>query len=223
MKELDKQLKDEYIIAAIDPSLKCTGYSILKVCFSQEANWHNKCIKLIDYGIIPTHNQAHGQQLISFEKTITEVIDKYKPDYVTSEAPFAGKNRDTIQKLAHIHGILQLVCAKINLDIVYYSVMTAKSQTLGGIKTKKEDGTKKTGDEMKAEVCAKVEEILGKESFFKEYNFDVTDSISMGLCFVAMNGKTTKEIEKEKNDLKKKKDKEKSKELKNEKTKKASK
>ena len=200
-KDTIEELKDEYTLLCVDPSLNCTGYSILKISNKEPFNLNNKNVSLIDYGIIPTNHLKVGYSLMYFEKVMSNVIDKYKPDYVTSEQMFAGKNRNTGMKLAYIHGILQLICAKNHLSIIYYSVMTAKSKTLDGIKTKHDDGTKKTGDEMKQEVADKVMEIIGKESFHKEYTLDVTDSISMGITFIKMDGK---EIEKAKKTKKKK-------------------
>ncbi len=197
----EKQLKEEYILLCVDPSLKCTGLSILKVSNKEPHNWCDKNIELLDYLIIPTHNISHGNALIYFEKVMTDTINEYNPDYVTAEQMFAGNNRVTGMVLSNIHGIMQLICAKAKLDIVYYAILTAKSQTLGGVKTKKDDGTKKTGNELKIEVSDKIIEILGESSFFKEYNLDITDSISIGLTFIALNGKTIKEI---KNETKKK-------------------
>ena len=127
-------LKSNYILLCIDPSLKCTGWSIVKVSNEQPYNWNDKNLKLLDYGIIPTHDLDHGQALMYFENVITKIIHDYKPDYVSAESPFSGNNRDTIQKLCHIHGILQLICAKNSLNISYYAVMTAKSNTLPVLK-----------------------------------------------------------------------------------------
>jgi Holliday junction resolvasome RuvABC endonuclease subunit len=79
-----------------------------------------------------------------------------------------------------------------------------KSCILGGIKTKKEDGTKKTGDEMKKEVADKIIEIFGINNFTKPFTNDVTDAISAAVTFVykhkninekeeiKLNGKKTK-------------------------------
>ena len=200
-KAINEQLKDKYVLLCVDPSLACTGYSVLEVSDDGPEILNGKFVRLLDYGTIPTNHLKVGDSLMYFEKVMSNVIDKYKPDYVTSEQMFAGRNRNTGMKLAYIHGIMQLLCAKNHLSVVYYSVMTAKSKTLDGIKAKHEDGTKKTGDEMKKEVAEKVILILGKESFFKEYNLDVTDSISMGITFIKMEGK---EIEKVKKKRKKK-------------------
>lgn len=185
----ESKLKEEYTLLCLDPSLKCTGMAVLKISNKKPFNLNDKNIELIDYTTIPTHNLEHGQALMYIEKVILNFVDKYKPDYVAAESPFVGRNNDTIQKLAHIHGIIQLIMAKHRLDVIYYSVMSAKSQVLNGIKIKKEDGSRKTGDEMKIEVANAIYNILGKQSFKKEHTLDITDAISMGITFIKLNGK----------------------------------
>lgn len=182
------KLKDEYTLLCIDPSYKCTGWSILKVSLDGVQNLDDKHVELIDYGIIPTNLSDVGKSLMYIEKVVTDVINEHKPDYVVSEQMFGGSNRQTAMRLANVHGVLQLICAKNFLSIVYFSVMTAKSIVTGGIKTKKEDGTKKTGDEMKQEIADIVMSIFGKNSFTKDYTLDVTDAISMGITFIRLNG-----------------------------------
>ena len=65
--------------------------------------------------------------------------------------------------------------------------MTAKSQTLNEKKKKKEDGTKKTGNELKKEVANKVIEIFDKPQLKKEPS-DITDAISIGVTFIKLGG-----------------------------------
>lgn len=199
-------LLNDYVLFAIDPSLKQTGWSVLKISHNKESNYNDFYdkdinIEILDYGIIPTHSLEHGKALLWIEQVIQNTIEKYKPDYVTLEAPFVGNNRDTIQKLAHIHGVLQLISAKNNLPLTYYSVMSAKKAVLGQIVLKKEDGTRKTGEELKEEVATEILNIFGKDSFKKEYNLDITDAISIGICFIKNDGK---EIKKPKKTRKKK-------------------
>jgi crossover junction endodeoxyribonuclease RuvC len=184
-------------ILGVDISKSSTGWSIVDV---DSSNGEPK-LKLVDYGFIPTKSMNHGQSLIAIEKKLELIISTYKPTNVAIEAMFVGKNAGTGMTLANAHGVVLLVCAKNNLTYNYYSVMTLKSKTLGGIKTKKEDGTKKTGDEMKEEVSRKIIEIFGANSFTKELNNDVTDSISAAYTFVVMDGL---EIEKPKKTKKKK-------------------
>lgn len=189
-------LLNKYKIFGIDISKSSTGWSIVEVNMSAKEK-----LKLVDYGFVPTKSMNHGEALIAIEKKIDEVMKQHKPNYVSIEQMFVGRNPSTGMTLAQAHGVALLVCAKHNKPVVYYSVMTLKSKVLGGIKTKKEDGTKKSGDEMKDEVSAKIVEIFGKSSFVKDYNNDVTDSISACYTFFLMDGK---EIEKAKKTKKKK-------------------
>lgn len=177
----------KYRVLGIDISKSSTGWSVVEVTGDK--------LKLISYGYIPTKKMEHGEALIAIEKEIDSVIKRSNINFVAIEQMFVGKNPLTGMVLARAHGVVMLVCAKHKKPVNYYSVMTAKSQTLGGIKTKKEDGTKKTGDEMKAEVSSKIIEIFGKNSFINDYNEDVTDSISIAYTFYKMDGK---EIEKQK-------------------------
>lgn len=170
-----------YRILGFDSSKACTGWCIVDV------NGGN--YKIIDYGYISTAKiKDHGEVLILIDEEIRKIMDKYNPNYIAAEQMFAGKNRQTSMALAQIHGITLLNAAKKKIPVTYYAVMSIKSIVLGGIKTKKEDGTKKTGEEMKQEVADKVLEVFGKENFNKEYTNDVTDAISASYCFILMNG-----------------------------------
>lgn len=181
-------LKDDYILLTLDPSYKCTGWSIIKVKEDECGNLNNKHVELLDYGIIPTNLSDIGKSLMYIEKVVTDIINKYNPDYVTSEQMFGGSNRQTAMRLAQVHGVLLLICAKFGLPITYFSVMTAKSVVTGGIKTKKDDGTKKTGDEMKLEIADIIFNIFDKSTFTKEWTYDVTDAISIGITFIKLEG-----------------------------------
>jgi Holliday junction resolvasome RuvABC endonuclease subunit len=189
-------LKKEYTLLMIDPSLKCTGWGVIKVVENEFHDFEKLSLQLLDYGIIDTHGLEHGKSLIKIEKTLIDIVSKYKPDYVSAEQMFAGANRITAMRLANMHGVMQLVCAKAGLNVVYFSVMTAKSTILNGIKTKKQDGTKKSGDEMKQEVSDAVIAIFGEKAFFKEYNLDVTDAISIGITFIKSDGEPPKKVKK---------------------------
>lgn len=189
-------LKDNYILLAIDPSYKQTGWAVLEVTDKEPFNFENKNVRLIDYGIIPTNLADIGKSLMYIEKVITDIVKQYKPDYASSEQMFMGSNRVTGMRLANVHGVLQLILAKVFVPISYFAVMTAKSAVLGGIKSKNADGTKKTGDQMKQEIADKIFLIFGKSVFTKEYTLDVTDAISMGLTFIKLEGEPPKKVKK---------------------------
>lgn len=183
------------IILGLDISTKNTGWSIVK--------YTDEKPELLEYGDIPRFKMSMDEVLINFEKEMYKIIEKWNPDVISAEAPFVGNNRQTIEKLCFVHGVAQLIAKKEKIPVTYYSVMTLKSKVLGGIKAKKEDGTKKTGAEMKQEVQDKVIEIFGKENFIREYNDDITDSISAAYTYILMDGQPVEKPKKKKKTKKK--------------------
>ena len=116
------------------------------------------------------------------------MVKQYKPEHIAAEQMFHGKNSQTGIVLAGIHAIMKLVAAKGNIDVTYYSIMTMKSTALNGMKLKKADGTRKTGEEMKREVMDAVLDIFSKQTFYKDYTDDVSDAISAGITYVRHDG-----------------------------------
>lgn len=183
-------LLNNQIILGLDISTKNTGWSIVK--------YHDNTQELIDYGFIPRGKMTIDEVLVNFENELIKIIDCWKPDVISAEAPFVGSNRQTIEKLCYVHGVMLLIAKKYNIPVTYYSVMTLKSKVLNGIKIKHEDGTKKTGKEMKMEVQQKIINIFGEDRFVKEYNDDVTDSISAAYTYILMDGKPVEKQSKKK-------------------------
>jgi Holliday junction resolvasome RuvABC endonuclease subunit len=122
---------------------------------------------------------------------MSAVFSKYSPHVVIAESPFFQKNAKTITRLGHCHGILLLLAVEYGKRMKYYSPLTIKSTVLGGIKTKNEDGKKKTGKEMKKEVEEAVFKIFPQKDFKLPYTDDVTDAISVALAYIYKKGEGT--------------------------------
>ena len=173
-------IEENQIILGIDISTKNTGWSVVK-------HTKNKPI-LLKYGDIPRGKISINEVLVNFESKLQNIINEYKPNAFSVEAPFVGLNKQTIEKLCFVHGVMLLVAQKNKIPVVYYPVMTLKSKVLGGISVKKEDGTKKNSKELKQEVQNKIIDIFGKEKFIEPYNDDITDSISAAYTYILMDG-----------------------------------
>ena len=174
-------IEENTIILGLDISTKNTGWSVVKYT-------KNKPI-LLKYGDIPRGKMSISEVLVNFESKMQNVINEYKPNAFSVEAPFVGLNKQTIEKLCFVHGVMLLTAQKNKIPVVYYPVMTLKSKVLGGISVKKADGTKKTSKEMKQEVQNKIIDIFGKDNFKERYNDDITDSISAAYTYILMDGK----------------------------------
>lgn len=187
------------IICGLDPSLNCCGWFV----------FDTNGMKIIDYGYIPNKDLEENEKVLKIYNVLSNVFKQYKIDGVGIEEEFYSSNVSTIKKLAHVHGTIILLLSQLNIPFTYYPVMTIKSQVLGGIKTKKEDGTKKSGEEMKQEVADKIFNIFGKINFIKKYTNDVTDAASAGYCYFLTGGINPAVVKKEKEKLAKKEKKEK--------------
>lgn len=186
-------------ILGIDPSLNRTGWAIV--------DYKNNKYTLVEYGYIECKDfdaeSQEDEKLEHIYKTMEKVYKQYKPEYVISESPFYSKNVKTLMRLSHVHGTLLLIARQNGKKMDYYSPLTIKSVVLKGLKTKDEDGNKKTGTQMKKEVEKAVFDIIPKTYFKKDYTDDVIDAVSVVITFVMKDGKGTlrdnKEKEKEKN------------------------
>ena len=186
--EADVMIAENTIILGLDISTKNTGWSIVKYT-------ENKPI-LLKYGDIPRGKMSISEVLVNFEYELQNVIDTYKPNAFSVEAPFVGLNKATIEKLCFVHGVMLLTAQKNRIPVVYYSVMTLKSKVLGGMSVKKSDGTKKNSKEMKQEVQNKIIDVFGKNSFVEPYNDDITDSISAAYTYILMDGNPVEKTKK---------------------------
>lgn len=173
-------------IIGIDPSLNRLGYFI----------FDSENMKIVDYGYIPNEGEEQ-EKLLRIYKILTVVLDTYKPDVASIEEEFFSRNVATLKTLSHVHGAILLLLSQRKISYTYYSVLTLKSQLLNGMKTKKDDGTKKNGKEMKIEVANKVFEIFGRQNFIKDFTDDVTDAASAAYCYYKLDGKSIKDMKKE--------------------------
>lgn len=180
------------IILGLDISLNRTGYFVFE----------SDNMKILDYGGIPNKG-TEEEKLLNIYNIITDIVNKYKPIGCGIEKEFASRNPDTLMKLSHCHGTCLLILAQNNIKYTYYPVMTLKSQTLEGLKLKKEDGTKKTGDELKEEVAEKIFEIFGKEQFIKPFKTDETDAASAAYVYFKLKGEDIVKTNKKKRKTKK--------------------
>ena len=174
-------IEENKIILGLDISTKNTGWSVVKYT-------KNKPI-LLKYGDIPRGKMSINEVLDNLEIQLKNIINTKKPNAFSVEAPFDGLNKQTIEKLCFVHGVMLLTAQKNKIPVTYYPVMTLKSKILGGISVKKSDGTKKTSAEMKKEVQNKIIDTFGKDNFTEPYNDDITDSISAAYTYILMDGK----------------------------------
>jgi crossover junction endodeoxyribonuclease RuvC len=160
--------QNDRIILGIDPGTIVMGYGIIHV--------ENNKIKPLGIGVIKLEKlDDHALRLKKiFERTIG-IIEEYKPDELAIEAPFFGKNVQSMLKLGRAQGVAIAAALSKNIPITEYSPKKIKMSITGN------------GNASKEQVSAMLQQILGIE---KEQKYlDATDALGAALCHYYQNSK----------------------------------
>ena len=107
------------IILGIDPGLADTGYGVIEKTKSQITN--------IDFGCINTRaGVPEDQRLVEINKSINQLIKKYKPDIIAVEKLFFGKNVKTAMSVSQARGVIILAAGENKLELVEYTPLQIK-------------------------------------------------------------------------------------------------
>jgi crossover junction endodeoxyribonuclease RuvC len=149
------------IILGIDPGTLVMGYGILHVKGSTLIPLGIGVIKLDKY-------DDHALRLKKiFERTIG-IIDEFKPDELAIEAPFFGKNVQSMLKLGRAQGVAIAAALSRNIPVTEYSPKKIKMSITGN------------GNASKEQVAGMLVQLLGMKQE-QEY-FDATDALGAALC-----------------------------------------
>ncbi|WP_317898685.1 crossover junction endodeoxyribonuclease RuvC [Aurantibacillus circumpalustris] len=154
------------IILGIDPGTIVMGYGLLHI--------KNNVLSPIGIGVIKLDKyDDHAIRLKKiFERTVG-IIEEFKPDELAIEAPFFGKNVQSMLKLGRAQGVAIAAALSKNLPITEYSPKKIKMSITGN------------GNASKEQVAAMLSQILGLKNEH-EY-FDATDALGAALCHYYQN------------------------------------
>ena len=98
MANINNSQTAERIILGIDPGTNIMGYGVVGL--------KGKEFSLISIGIIRLDKlEDHAIKLKHIFERVTGLIDSYKPDELAIEAPFYGKNVQSMLKLGRAQGV----------------------------------------------------------------------------------------------------------------------
>ena len=151
----------ERIILGIDPGTNVTGYGLIKVSGNKP--------EFIAIGVIDlSKSKDHYIKLKHIFDRITGIIDEYHPDELAIEAPFYGKNVQSMLKLGRAQGAAISAALSRSMPIFEYAPRKIKMSITG------------QGAASKEQVAAMLMSILKfKDTKFK---LDATDGLAAALC-----------------------------------------
>ncbi|MCB0508004.1 MAG: crossover junction endodeoxyribonuclease RuvC [Chitinophagales bacterium] len=163
--------EDIQIILGIDPGTQITGYGIIQ-CQAQS-------IELLAIGTIQTEKfDDHYDRLQCIYDRILEIILAYKPHILAIEAPFFGKNVQSMLKLGRAQGMAIAAALSQKISIQEYSPKKVKQSITGN------------GNAAKEQVAAMLGHILKTDVLPKQ--LDATDGLAVAVCHhFAMRGVPT--------------------------------
>jgi len=151
----------ERIILGIDPGTNITGYGVIR---ASGKNPELVTIGLIDLSKTGDHYLKLKQ---IFDRTIA-IIDEYHPDELAIEAPFYGKNVQSMLKLGRAQGAAIAAALTRSIPIFEYAPRKIKMAITG------------QGAASKEQVAAMLMSILKFSS--PKMKLDATDGLAAALC-----------------------------------------
>jgi crossover junction endodeoxyribonuclease RuvC len=154
------------IILGIDPGTALMGYGVIEVI--------NKSPKIVTMGIIDLKKIDDTYLKLSkiFERTIG-LIDSFKPDELAIEAPFFGKNVQSMLKLGRAQGVAIAAALSREIPIFEYAPRKIKMSITGN------------GNASKEQVASMLQHTLGFTDIPDD--LDATDGLAAALCHFYQN------------------------------------
>ncbi|MBT8279169.1 MAG: crossover junction endodeoxyribonuclease RuvC [Bacteroidia bacterium] len=154
-------MSSEKIILGIDPGTTIMGFGIIKV-----VNKNMEFVQLNELHLKKYDDHYLKLKLI-FERTV-ELIDSFNPDEIAIEAPFFGKNVQSMLKLGRAQGVAMAAGLSREIPITEYSPKKIKMAITGN------------GNASKEQVAKMLQSLLQLKSLPK--NLDATDGLAAAVC-----------------------------------------
>ncbi len=149
------------IILGIDPGTNIAGYGVIGIKKNQ--------LYYISMGIFDLRSEInHAMKLQSIFDQCSKLIDTYLPDEFAIEAPFYGKNAQSMLKLGRAQGVSMAAALNRNIPIFEYAPRRIKQSVTG------------RGTATKDQVAGMVKSLLSLETLHSK--FDATDALAIAIC-----------------------------------------
>lgn len=152
---------EDKIILGIDPGTSVMGYGLIHI--------KGKTMELINFGVIHLSKlPTHPDKLKKIFDRVDAIIKEYKPDEMAIEAPFFGKNVQSMLKLGRAQGVCIAASLKSNVPFEEYTPKRIKQAITG------------SGNASKEQVASMLQSLL-KIKELPKY-LDATDGLAAAVC-----------------------------------------
>lgn len=153
----------ERIILGIDPGTQVMGYGVLQVLNNKPSMQALGVMKLNKF-------DDHYMRLAKIYARILGLIDEFLPDELAIEAPFYGKNVQSMLKLGRAQGVAMAAAISRDIPIFEYAPLKIKMAITGN------------GRAAKEQVAFMLQKILNIRTEDLPSELDATDGLAAALC-----------------------------------------
>lgn len=156
---------DERIILGLDPGTTVTGYGVICI--------RRKQVSLVKYGVIRLGRAGtHAGKLKKIFDEVIDLLDEFTPDEVALEAPFFGKNVQSMLKLGRAQGVAMAAALSRQIPITEYAPKKVKQSVTGN------------GNASKEQVARMLMQQFGIKQV--PQLLDATDALAVALCHLGI-------------------------------------
>ena len=160
-----------YRLLGVDPGTNIMGFAVIEI--------RQKEIYLVEMGVVQMGKFDTQQQKLKhiFER-LQAIIKRHKPREMAIEAPFFGKNVQSMLKLGRAQGVAIAAAMTLNVEIYEYAPKKIKVAITGN------------GNASKEQVSAMLDTILKQK--LEENYFDASDALATAVCHFYQSGRMGK-------------------------------
>lgn len=169
---MTEKLKEyDRIIMGIDPGTRIMGYGVLGI--------RGRKPEVIVQGVIKLDRfESHYLRLHRIYERVESLAAQYLPDEVALEAPFFGKNIQSMLKLGRAQGVAMAACLARDIPIAEYAPRLVKMAVTGN------------GQASKEQVANMVQHLLHIPQSQMPTLLDATDAVAVALTHFYETAKT---------------------------------
>jgi len=164
---MEKKAVKEKIILGLDPGTTVMGYGIIMV--------QGNKLTLLQFGVIHLSKfESHELRLKKIFDRVLALVDEFNPDEVALEAPFYGKNVQSMLKLGRAQGVAMSAALYRDVPITEYAPKKVKQSVTGN------------GNASKEQVAKMLMQIFNIKEMPKL--LDASDALGVAVCHHYQNG-----------------------------------
>lgn len=162
----------EKIILGIDPGTNLMGYGVLRVTGTKP--------EMVAMGVVDLRRVGDTYlKLKHIYQRVLGIIDSYLPDELAIEAPFFGKNVQSMLKLGRAQGVAMAAALGRDIPITEYAPLKIKMAITGN------------GQASKEQVADMLQRMLHFDKADMPTFMDATDALAAAYCHYLQMGRPT--------------------------------